>query len=151
MVLERRLSLGVKVFISERWSWSHNFWLFFKKRFIFNKSKITKVRATWKLTYLGAKVFLFCKVVALRATTLGCLKKNFILDESNHDEGSSRLEEGGNRTPQFSGIKVFFLYDEGRFGLAYEAFTFGTGPECKVSRHWFSSIRYELGQSVVRA
>lgn len=78
-------------------------------------------------------------------------KKVFILDESNHDEGSSRLEEGGNRTPQFSGIKVFFLYDEGRFRLAYEAFTFGAGPECKVSQHWFSSIRYELGQLVVRA
>ncbi len=54
--------MGVKVFISERWSWSHNSWIFKFKKFIFHKSKITKVRATWKVTYLGAKVFRFARL-----------------------------------------------------------------------------------------
>ncbi len=124
---------------------------FFFKKIHFQQVKNYEGSSYLEVDVFGCKSFFVLQGCGPKSHNSRVLKKVFILDESNHDEGSSRLEDGGNRTPQFSGIKVFFLYEEGRFGLAYEAFTFGTGPECKVSQHWFSSIRYELGQSVVRA
>jgi hypothetical protein len=51
------------------------------------------------------------------------LKRFFILDKSNHDEGLSYLEEGGNRATTL-GYQSFSLNGR-RFGLADEAFTFG--------------------------
>jgi hypothetical protein len=56
----RKATLGCKSFHFGRLSWSHNSWIL-KSFFSFPTSHIRKVQATWKVTYLGAKVFSFCK------------------------------------------------------------------------------------------
>jgi hypothetical protein len=56
VVLERKATLGCKMFFILEGGRGAII-LGFKKRFSFSTSQITKVRATWKVTYLGAKVF----------------------------------------------------------------------------------------------
>jgi hypothetical protein len=65
------ISQTMKVRTACKW-WPLNEWQLSGVKVFISTSQITKVRATWKVTYLGAKVFFaFCKV-ALRAITLGC-------------------------------------------------------------------------------
>ncbi len=73
VVLERKATLGCKMFFILEGGRGAII-LGFKKRFSFSTSQITKVRATWKVTYLGAKVFFHFARLALEPQLSGVKK-----------------------------------------------------------------------------